>query len=125
MRPGLAQSGLHVALGANGHGFLAADLVEVHRRVVWLFLIRFARRHGRSVPGRRAVAHLAIDAGFAELYRLGLEPAALHVTELTGVAGRAINLIAHRSVEPLPGSRVRPLAPRHVDDLPKVDPAVL
>src|SRR6266704_4760623 len=70
----------------------------------------------------RTMAHFATDPRFAELEIVGFEPSAFHVSQLAGVAGRAVGHVACGRAALFPIAKIAALRPRSIDALPTIDP---
>src|SRR5215831_856181 len=120
--PGSSNGGLHMTLRANRDRRLTFDFLKVDGwaqgilRVV-AFLVRF-----HDVLAGRAVAHFAIDFGLLEFYMIDGETFALCVSQLAGMAYRAVSLITGCGIQLFPVVRIRALASRSVNHSPKVNP---
>src|ERR1700680_2839499 len=108
--PRITDCRLHVALRADGDRLSAVDLVEIYRWIQRFLRVVVMLTHFYNVTTGRTMAHLAIDSGLLEFFVIDVEPPALGIAQLAGMAHRANCLIAGRGVESLPGARVRALA---------------
>src|SRR5437660_7165867 len=121
----IADCRLHVALRANGDRLSAVDLVEIYRWIQRFLRMVVMLIHFYNVTSGRTMTHLAIESGLLEFHIVDVEPPALGIPQLAGMAHRANCLIAGRGVESLPGARVSTLAPWTVNHFPKIDPLLV
>src|SRR5579864_225999 len=114
-----------MALRANGDRLSAVDLVKIYRwiqRFLWMVVML---THFYDVTTGRTMTHLAIDSVLLEFHVIDVNPPALGISQLAGMAHRTNCLIARRGVEFFPGARVSALASWTVNHLPKIDPLLV
>ena len=66
VRPGGTQSGLHMALRANGDEIAIVNLREIHRRIDRPFVVGLAILDRSDMAPRGTVAHLAVNPWLAK-----------------------------------------------------------
>src|SRR2546427_3004814 len=90
---------LHVALSADTNEVPVTHIMEVHRRIKWLFRKRFIPGPLPDVLHRRTTAQFAVNSRLLEFHILHVKTAILHVFQLAVMTNSANGLISCQPIK--------------------------
>jgi len=121
----LSYGRLQVTLGTDRIEILGTYLAEFNGRVKGRLDVELAFHDGRHVPSGRAMAHFAVDPALTEFKGVEFKATAFCISQLTGVANSAIELVTCRRVQAVPRAQIGSQASGWVDDFPEIDPLLV